>query len=313
MVTGVLFGALLAVALVALAVLIVPVIADPVPGFSARHGALIATQELSRTSADGSVIVETRLVSSSGLSVDIGVRVPRTGTPRSPTVVLLAGLRTGYRAVELARTPPGIVVAALSYPFPGDPRARGLEWVTWLPRFQRALLDVTPAVMLAVDYLMEQPYVDPRRVELVGGSLGAFFASVPGALDPRVARVWLIHGAGDPRAVFAHLLRPYIRIGPVRELAAQILAWTTAAHHLRPEIWVGRIAPRPVIVVNARADETFPAASVEALHRALTQSGEVIWTEGPHVRPGRTEVVEQLVAMVTERVRRDPPRAPRPD
>ena len=32
--------------------------------------------------------------------------------------------------------------------------------------------------------MLEQPYVDPQRVELVGVSLGAFFVSVPGALDP---------------------------------------------------------------------------------------------------------------------------------
>jgi dienelactone hydrolase len=159
--------------------------------------------------------------------------------------------------------------------------------------------------MLAMDYLAQQPYVDATRVELVGGSLGAFLVSVPGALDPRFHRVWLIHGAGDPRGVFAHLLTPYIGFGPLRELTAQLLAAITASHHLRPEKWVGRIAPRPVIVVNARGDESLPAASVAALHQALPENSEIIWTEGPHVRPGRKTVVEGLVALVAERAGRE--------
>jgi dienelactone hydrolase len=172
---------------------------------------------------------------------------------------------------------------------------------------QTALLDSAPAVMLAMDYLAQQPYVDARRVELVGGSLGAFLVSVPGALDPRFRRVWLIHGAGDPRGVFAHLLEPYIGFGPLRELAAQLLALVTASQHLRPEKWVGRVAPRPIIVVNARGDESLPPASVAALHQALPAGSEIIWTEGPHVRPGRKTVVEGLVALVAERLRDEAP------
>jgi dienelactone hydrolase len=234
--------------------------------------------------------------------VDVGVRAAREMASPQPLVVLLAGLRTGHRAAYMTEAPRGIVIAALSYPFPGDPRARGLEYATWLPKVQRALLDSTPAVMLAMDYLAQQPFVDRARVELVGGSLGAFLVSVPGALDPRFRRVWLIHGAGDPRGVFAHLLRPHIGFGPLRELTAQLLTVITASPHLRPEKWVGRIAPRPVIVVNARGDESLPAASVAALHQALPEGAEVIWTEGPHVRPGRKTIVEGLVALVAGRV-----------
>ncbi len=287
--------------------LVAPALPDPVPGFAARKGNLLSARELKRTTIDDAFVVETRLVSSSGLTVDIGVRAARAIESPQPLVVLLAGLRTGHRAVYMTEAPRGIVIAALSYPFPGDPRAEGLEYVTWLPKVQKALIDSAPAVMLAMDYLAQQPYVDSSRVELVGGSLGAFLASVPAALDTRFRRVWLIHGAGDPRGVFAHLLRPYIGFGPLRELTAQLLAVISASQHLRPEKWVGRVAPRPVIVVNARGDESLPLESVAALHRALPEGAEIIWTEGPHVRPGRKTVVEGLVALVAERVLAEAP------
>jgi hypothetical protein len=282
--------------------LVAPALPDPVPGFAARKGHLVSAEELGRTLAGHDLIVEMRLRSSSGLTVELGVRMVREPQRPQALVVLLAGLRTGARAVRFMEAPAGIAVAALAYPFPREPRAEGLGYLTWLPTVQRALLDSAPAVMLAMDYLAQQPYVDNTRVELVGGSLGAFLVSVPGALDPRFRRVWLIHGAGDPRGVFAHVLKPYIAFGPLRELTAHLLAVITASHHLQPERWVGRIAPRPVIVVNARGDESLPAASVAALHQALPGNSEIIWTEGPHVRPGRKTVVEGLVALVAERV-----------
>jgi hypothetical protein len=282
--------------------LVAPALPDPVPGFAARKGSLVSAEELGRAIEGQDQIVEMRLRSSSGLSVELGVRMAREPQRPRALVVLLAGLRTGARAVRYMQVPAGIAVAALAYPLPREPRAEGLGYLAWLPAVQRALLDSAPAVMLAMDYLAQQPYVDNTRVELVGGSLGAFLVSVPGALDPRFRRVWLVHGAGDPPGVLAHLLKPYIGFGPLRELTARLLAVIAASQHLRPELWVGRIAPRPVIAVNARGDESLPAASVAALHQALPRNSEIIWTEGPHVRPGRKTVVEGLVALVAERV-----------
>jgi hypothetical protein len=97
-------------------------------------------------------------------------------------------------------------------------------------------------------------------------------------------------------------MQQYIDFKPLQKLAARLLAIFTASHHLRPEKWVGRISPRPVIVVNARDDEAYPASSVESLHEALGNPAEVIWTEGLHVTPGRIEVVEQLFDIVLERI-----------
>lgn len=300
-----LFVAVAIIVIGLLAILIVPAIPDPTPGFAARQGKLVAADETGREVLADSTIIEWRLVSSSGLQVELAVRVPNAmDTPR-PLVVLLGGVRTGHRAVRVTKHAPDIVVAALSYPFRGDPRAKGMDFILQLPRIQRAFLDTPPAVMLAMDFLQRQPYVDPQHVELVGGSLGAFLVSVPGALDSRFRRVWLIHGAGNPREVFEYRLQQYIDFRPLRKLTARLLTIVTASDHLRAEKWVGRISPRPVIVVNARDDEAFPLSSVQSLHAALGEPSEVIWMEGAHVTPGRTDVVEQLVNLVVERVHKD--------
>jgi hypothetical protein len=45
---------------------------------------------------------------------------------------------------------------------------------------------------------------------------------------------------------------------------------------------IGRLAPRPVLFVNARDDERVPAARAEQLHAAAGEPKEVAWFEGGH-------------------------------
>jgi dienelactone hydrolase len=263
---------------------------------------LVGALETGRLNLGSSVLTEVSLVSTSGLEVEIAVRIPNDIDSRSTLAILLGGYRTGRDAARFVADTRGVIVAALSYPYRGDQPSRGLSLIADIPNIQQAILDTPPAVFLALDYLLGQPYVDPERVELIGVSLGAFLASVPGVLDSRVRRVWLIHGAGKPAEVLAHRLKEHIPFTPARSLAGQILAFLGRSHHLEPERWVGRIAPRPVIVVNARNDEALTASSIESLHRAVRQPAEIIWTEGYHVLPGRREIVAQITELVLARL-----------
>lgn len=283
-----------------------PCLTDPTPGFDQRRGVLVEARETDRMDLGNTILTEVRLASSSGLVVEIAVRVPKEMDTRLlPLVVLLGGHRTGRDAARLVGDTSGVVVAALSYPYWGDPVGRGLLQLTSIPRIQQAILDTPPAVLLAIDYLLGKPYVDSERVELVGVSLGAFIVSVPGALDPRISRVWLIHGAGKPPEVLTHRLKEYIDWATARRLAGYALGFLSCSHYLQPERWVGRIAPRPVIVVNARNDQELPSSSVASLHQAVCQPAEIIWTEGQHVLPTRRETVEKIADLVLERLARE--------
>jgi dienelactone hydrolase len=215
---------------------------------------------------------------------------------------MLVGKGTGREAVRLIEDTRGIVLAGVDYPYDGDPKPKGLDLLRHLPAMQKALIDTPPAVLLAIDYLAKQPYVDPERIELVGVSLGAFVASVPGALEPRIRRVWLIHGAGEPSRVLAHGLRNYVPFTPARRALGHLLGVVTCSHHLGPELWVGRISPRPVIVINAPDDDALPASSIEALHRALGDPHEIVWMPGGHVLPHRADLVEAIANRVFERI-----------
>lgn len=285
-----------------LAIVLVPTIRDPTPGLRARKGEIANARETATWTMDNDILTEVSLTSTSGLEVELTVRVPPNANSPRPLIIMIAGKGTGRDAARYTAKTRGVVVAALSYPYRGDEKAGVVSLVLDLPHMQRALLDTIPAIMLAADWLTEQPYVDSDRVELAGGSFGAFLVSVPAAMDERFRRVWLVHGGGQPTMVIEHGLKEHIRFAPARRLAAKLLGAAAYGHHLAPEKWVGRISPRPVIAINALDDESIPRESVETLHRALGQPSEVIWMSGEHVMPGRKEIIEQITDLVFSRV-----------
>lgn len=90
---------------------IVPVLPDPVPGFAGRKGNLITIHELKRITVGDSVIIDHRLVSSSGLQVDMSIRKRHGINTPQPLTVLLGGLRRGNRAVDFINRSINITVA----------------------------------------------------------------------------------------------------------------------------------------------------------------------------------------------------------
>jgi dienelactone hydrolase len=293
---------LVALLVVLAATLVGPVLRDPTAGFAARKGRLAGVEVRAATRQGSSTVTELRLVADSGLAVDLTVRVPDGPVSPRPTVLILGGRGTGRDAARLGGDIGDVVVAALSYPFAGDTTAKGVRAVLRIRRVQRAVLDTVPAILLATDYLLEQPYIDANRLELIGVSLGAFLVSPAGVLDKRIRRVWIVHGASNPASVIDYGLRDRVGIRPLRRMIAAIFNVLVAGRHLAPELWVGRISPRPVIAINARDDGRLPRASVDALHAALKDPYEIVWMDGPHVLPNRAEVIEILCARILERV-----------
>jgi dienelactone hydrolase len=293
---------LLVMAAILLAIIIVPVIPDPTLHFDSRKGQLQQILQTKHWQEQDSIYTELTLISSSGLQVELSTRIPKTVTTVRPLVLLLGGRRTGRDAVKLVSDTRGVALAAISYPFAGDPKASRLTLLAELPDIQQAIKDTTPAIMLAMDYLVKQPQIDPQRIELAGVSLGAFFVSAPGALDQRFRRVWLIHGAGETGKVLEKGTESYIHSPILRHLLGKLLGWITLSHHLGPEQWVGRISPRPVVIINAKDDPSFPASSIMALHNAVKEPYEIIWMESDHIMPSRTEIVETISSIVLDRI-----------
>jgi len=292
--------------LILIAYLFYPVLTDPSKTFFQRKGE-IANVSITREWQQGiNKFIDLTIRSSSGLMVDLTILIPKEAKSPRPLSFVLAGYGTGRRATELIADSKGIVIAALSYPYYGDNKINDLgHFLFNIKKIQQGLIDTAPAVLLALEYLIKQPYVNPEQVEVAGVSFGAFLAGIPGALDKRVKRVWLVQGAADPASIFEYYIKKNISNESLSRIAASLLEFILAGHHLKPELWVGKIAPRPVIVVNTRYDMSFPEESVTVLHRALGQPNEIFWIKGLHVRPEREEVVQQLATLVFSRMADD--------
>ena len=278
---------------------------DPEPGFADRRGRMESVER--GTTRRGKLVREDLSVrSTSGLEVEVAVLRPDAPGPH-PLLVLLVGHKTGKEAVELFDDTGDTAVAAIRYPYDGKHRFGLLDGIAAIPSMQTALLDTSPAVMLALDALVEEPYVDAERIELVGVSLGALLGPRIAALDPRFRRVWLVHGAGDLVGLLSHLMKERIGAEGPRRVVAHALAFLAGAQHFAPEEWVGRISPRDLVFVNALEDERMPRNSVDALHAGAAEPHEIIWQSGGHVRVRREETVRALVELVLDRMAEDEP------
>jgi hypothetical protein len=284
---------------------------DPQPYFQERHGILVEAEELRQElEASGSRAhrLETvHLRSSSGLEVSMLIKrpvsaaMPRGGPEvRRPVILLLGGFRTGKDASRLVEDTRGAVVAAIDYPLYLKKGLRGWRILGAIPAIRRGAMDTPPALMLALDYLLEQPYVDPERVELAGVSLGAPVVCVAGGADPRFRRVWSVHGGGGLWKMLDHNFRGEIS-SPLLRAPVTALGWLLAANQ-EPAKWVPKIAPRPFVMINAEEDESIPRAAVDALYEAAREPKELIWMPGEHVQPSRPEVVAGIIDALLGRV-----------
>ncbi|HVE79519.1 MAG TPA: hypothetical protein VNA89_11680, partial [Gemmatimonadaceae bacterium] len=300
--------ALIAATLAVLAGAVAYLMRDPTTRMLARRSRLAAVQEGAPQMVDGQWVRPVRLRAGSGLEVELLVRRPgehgadgRGARERRALVVILGGHNTGREAARLIPDTRGTVVAALSYPYRGEHRLKGLAVLRYVPAIREAVLDAPPAVMLALDYLLAQPDVDPRRVEGVGVSLGVPFVTIAGALDERFTRVWAIHGGAGSYEPLEHNLRRNVPLAPARAAVAGLSTVLIAGPRIAAERWAGRIAPRPFCMVNAVADERVPRPLAERLYASARAPKALAWVSGGHVR-SRPEVVRGLVDLVLDRV-----------
>ena len=281
---------------------------DPMPHFQARRSALAQVSEVPAVLEEGYALTSVRLTATSGLSLELLVRrsVADSGAGRLPLAVILGGHYTGRQAARMLGETPGVIVAALSYPYEGNPKPDALTFLRDIPRIRKAFLDTPPAVMLALDYLLKRSDVDTTRVEAIGVSLGAPFICVAGALDERITRVWALHGSGGSYTPLKANMKRAIPSAPLRAVAAGIANVIINGPRLDPVRWVADISPRSFMMVNASEDERLPRPAITALFNAAREPKEQIWMSGLHVHADRA-TISRLVSIVMDRVRSQPP------
>jgi dienelactone hydrolase len=125
-----------------------------------------------------------------------------------------------------------------------------LAWITQLVK----------DVGRSVDFLVRQRKVDARHVGLFGISRGAEAGTVVAGADRRLTPVVLFYGGHYDALETEHL---------------------PAAC---PANYIGRISPRPLLMINGEADSDFDkVTAVDPLYARARQPKEIIWTEAGHM------------------------------
>lgn len=280
---------------------------DPEPRMLARRSGLAGVTEGPALRDGNHELRDVRLRAASGLEVELTIKRPLSGDEpqmRRPLAVVLGGHRRGRSAVQFIPDAGGMIVAALSYPYAGEPRPDALEFVKDIPNIRRAFLDTPPAIMLALDYLLMQPDVDPKWIEAVGVSLGGPFVTIAAALDKRISRVWVVHGSAGSYGPLEVSMRREIPVPGLRHAAAALSALIINPS-MAPERWAHRVAPRPFVMVNARGDQRMPRKLVDRLFDGAREPKTMVWLPGGHVR-SNAAVLKPLVDTVVAMMARHP-------
>lgn len=268
--------------------------------FDERRGSIERVAVEESVIADGQLSAGVNLRSDTGVSFSFRViRYPSEGP--LPVLLILGGHRTGSDAVELFGNVGQRAVVAIDYPYNGPERVKGLAAILkTIPPARQGFLDTVPAVSLAVDWILEQPWADAEQLIIVGASLGVPFAATAASRDSRIKGAVLVHGAADNRLWLQRQVERRIDSKILHWPLGTILHWLAYGPVLNTPERAARISPRPVLIIGARNDERTPAGQTEALFAAVNEPKLLRWTGGRHIQPGRNEVVEELLRIADE-------------
>ena len=217
------------------------------------------------------------------------LRLP-PGVGPFPALVILGGVRTGRRALDLVREDLPLAVATLDYAHDGDRKLDGPGLVARLPALVRDSRRTAVALRDLARFVARHPRVDASRVYLLGASLGAPFACVTAAADARAGLV-LLYGFADHSVVFDHALRPHVRWQPVRTFLAHLGGALTRGFDARRTL--PRACGTPVLVITSPEDTAVPRRSTEALWNAACEPRQRVELPGGHIDAARKSAILQ--------------------
>jgi pimeloyl-ACP methyl ester carboxylesterase len=191
--------------------------------------------------------------------------IPRGVTPRG-CVIWQYGFRSTKEDSHYAWQPLaalGLTTFSIDFRFHG---ARGSgeagyrEVLAQPAKFRAMMRGTLGDLRSAIDHLEKQPYC-AKNIAYVGVSLGGAIGTILAARDQRVKAAALLVTPGTWSGV------PTVPAG----LSA-----------FDPDRYVGKIAPRPVLIMSGRTDTTVAIANARRLHAAARRPRTIVDFDGGH-------------------------------
>lgn len=157
----------------------------------------------------------------------------------------------------------------------------------------------------AIDYLAARPEIDGDRIGYVGISLGAITGLTFVAHEPRVRAMASLVGGGNFLA----------KVPPDMPDSATRLPPADAAREFDPVYHVARMAPRPLLFLNAKRDQLILHLWAQSVHKVAGPGSQVVWIDADHYFNGvdRHGICEAVIDFMDDALAgRAPPRVPNP-
>jgi uncharacterized protein len=155
-----------------------------------------------------------------------------------------------------------------------------------------------------VDAVAGRPDVDPERIGALGFSMGAATTVLEAADNPRIKAVVDDSGWADVRhwvrpRLSDLLMQPTRHFSPVSLKLLELRAGVRL-RRLRPVDVIGRLSPRPILMIHGSADEVVPPSDGELMLAAAGQPRE-LWSieraaHGDTVQPGGATTSPRVTA-----------------
>ncbi|MBI4548595.1 MAG: hypothetical protein HY707_11475 [Ignavibacteriae bacterium] len=264
-----------------------------------QKGTLLNALIDSITVNDTTIVANVLLINDRNDTIHGRIRYPNTTGKRFPLAILVVGIETGREVVEMIKGYNNVIVFGINYPFRGQ-----FDFSDWkaLPTtfaLRKAAFKTVAHLLLSLDWLSSQPFVDTTDITMVAVSFGVFTAAPTAAIDSRIDRLVVVQAGGNIAEVIganADRLGIFLPSWLAGWIAAHIL------HPFEPNDFIGDVAPRPLLLISGEADTFFPESSVKSFYEHARQPKEWVKHRSGHVYPGEVELVTELTNIVAERL-----------
>ena len=271
--------------------------ADHTATIVSARSRLVHTEEKLLPDSAGKKRIAFELTDERGRRTRGELHLPAGHSSKLPGLLILGGKGTGARAAGLIRLTRPAALCSMDYPAFETKKITLRDSPAFITGMREASLDAVGGTFNVLDYLCARGEVDTSRITVVGASLGVPFAVISSSLDQRVNALVLVYGAGDLDHLIDWNLRRKLKFTPARLLVSRILS--TAAAPFEPSAYIGRLAPRPLLMVNSRQDERIPEPCIRHLFSNAGQPKTIRWLATAHIHPTNRELIDSLTETVS--------------
>lgn len=151
---------------------------------------------------------------------------------------------------------------------------------------REALIQTVVDVRRGLDYLGTRADVDPRRIVLVGVSMGGILGAVTLGVEPRFSAAVLMVAGGDWSKIQSQSIHPSA-VAARNRPGFDLQGFAEAMRVCEPLYFMRRAAPRPLLFLLGKEDHIVPAECGRALYEAAPQPKKVVWFDSGHFLPPR--------------------------